>query len=57
MKIANIMNFVRRIDEREENSTERLLKITAAKLRLVNQYGVDKTVILFPKRASTVQNR
>lgn len=46
MKIVNIMNFVRRIDEREENSTERLLAFTAEQLRLVNEYGVDNTFLL-----------
>ena len=46
MKIANIMNFVRRIDEREENSTERLLQMTTEQLRLVNRYSVDNTFLL-----------
>lgn len=46
MKIVNVMNFVRRIDEREENSTERLLAFTAEQLRLVNEYGVDNTFLL-----------
>ena len=37
------MNFVRRIDERLENSTERLLEFTREQLALVNEYGVDNT--------------
>ena len=37
MKVVNVMNFVRRIDEREKNSTERLLSFTADQLRLVNE--------------------
>ena len=40
------MNFVRRIDERMENSTERLLAFTAEQLDLVNGYGVDNTFLL-----------
>lgn len=40
------MNFVRRIDEREQNSTERLLEFTTQQLRLVNEYGVDNTFLL-----------
>ena len=46
MKIVNVMNFVRRIDEREENSTERLLAFTTEQLALVNEYGVDNTFLL-----------
>ena len=46
MKIVNIMNFVRRIDERMENSTERLLAFAAEELALVNEYGVDNTFLL-----------
>ena len=46
MKIVNLMNFVRRIDERMENSTERLLAFTAEQLDLVNGYGVDNTFLL-----------
>lgn len=46
MKIVNIMNFVRRIDERKENSTERLLEFTKQQLRLVNEYDVDNTFLL-----------
>lgn len=46
MKVVNIMNFVRRIDERHENSTEKLLDMTAAQLRLVNKYGLDNTFLL-----------
>ena len=46
MKIVNLMNFVRRIDEREHDSTRRLLEFTAEQLRLVNEYGVDNTFLL-----------
>ena len=46
MKIVNIMNFVRRIDERHQNSTEKLLEFTAKQLRLVNGYDVDNTFLL-----------
>ncbi len=46
MKVVNIMNFVRQIDERHENSTEKLLDMTTAQLRLVNEYGLDNTFLL-----------
>ena len=46
MKIVNMMNFVRRIDEREENSTERLLAFTTEQLELVNGYGIDNSFLL-----------
>ena len=46
MKVVNVMNFVRQIDERMENSTERLLAFTAEQLRLVNEYGIDNTFLL-----------
>jgi hypothetical protein len=46
MKIVNVMNFVRRIDEREENSTERMLAFTAEQLRLLNEYRIDNTFLL-----------
>ncbi len=46
MKVVNIMNFVRQIDEREENSTQRMLEMTKQELRLVNEYGLDNTFLL-----------
>ena len=46
MKVINIMNFVRQIDERIENSTEKLLAFTTEQLQLVNEYGVDNTFLL-----------
>ena len=46
MKVVNIMNFVRQIDQRHENSTQSLLEMTAAQLRLVNEYGLDNTFLL-----------
>ena len=46
MKVVNIMNFVRQIDERNENSTQNLFEMTAAQLRLVNEYSLDNTFLL-----------
>lgn len=46
MKVVNLMNFVRRIDERFESSTEQLLNFTTEQLRLVNEYDVDNTFLL-----------
>ncbi|MBE5737605.1 MAG: hypothetical protein E7348_04310 [Clostridiales bacterium] len=46
MKVVNVMNFVREIDERHENSTERLLAFTTEQLRLVNEYNIDNTFLL-----------
>jgi len=46
MKVVNIMNFVRQIDEREENSTQRMLEMTEQELHLVNEYGLDNTFLL-----------
>lgn len=46
MKAVNLMNFVRRIDERYENSVQRLLDFTRTQLRLVNKYNVDNTFLL-----------
>ena len=48
MKVVNIMNFVRHIDERCENSTERLLEFTSEQLRLVNFFD-DKIEIVSDK--------
>lgn len=46
MKIVNIMNFVRQIDERTENSTEHLLEFTTEQLHLVNEYHLENTFLL-----------
>ena len=46
MKVANIMNFVRQIDERLENSTEKMLNYTTEQLKLINKYNVDNTFLL-----------
>ncbi|MBR6727930.1 MAG: hypothetical protein IKM08_07025, partial [Clostridia bacterium] len=46
MKIVNVMNFVRRIDERIEDSTAKLLAMTRDQLQLVNEYGVENTFLL-----------
>lgn len=46
MKVVNLMNFVRQIDEREPDSTRRLLEMTTKQLRLANKYGVDNTLLL-----------
>lgn len=45
-KVVNVMHFVRRIDERLENSTARLLAFTAEELRQVKEYGVPHTFLL-----------
>ena len=46
MKIVNVMNFVRRIDERIKDSTPKLLALTRDQLRLVNEYAVENTFLL-----------
>ncbi len=46
MKAVNIMNFVRQIDERNENSTENLLALTKEQIHLVKEFGVDATFLL-----------
>ena len=46
MKVVNLMNFVRQIDERKENSTARMFGFTKAEMRLVNEYGVENTFLL-----------
>ena len=46
MKIINIMNFVRQIDERIENSTEMLFSTTKAELDMVNEFGFENTFLL-----------
>ena len=46
MKIVNIMNFVRQIDDRIVNSTEKLLSLSKKELALVNEYGIDNTFLL-----------
>lgn len=46
MNVVNIMNFVRQIDEREENSTQRMLGMTTEQLQLVNEYGLPNTFLL-----------
>ncbi len=46
MKVVNLMNFVRQIDERQENSTQNQFDMTVEQLRLANEYGVDNTFLL-----------
>ena len=46
MKVANIMNFVRYIDERYEDSTRRLFEMTAQELEMVNEFGFENTFLL-----------
>ena len=46
MKVVNLMCFIRQIDERLTNSTERLLDFTRQQVALVNEYPVDKTFLL-----------
>ena len=46
MKVVNMMNFVRRIDERKVDSTKHLLEFTTTQLRMVNEYNIDNTFLL-----------
>ena len=46
MKVINVMNFVRFIDERMENSTEVLYNTTRDQLALVNEFGIENTFLL-----------
>lgn len=46
MKVINIMNFVRQIDERMENSEEILFNTTKSELELINEYNLDATFLL-----------
>ena len=46
MKTVNIMNFVRQIDERKENSTANMYDFTKAELDMVNEYGIENTFLL-----------
>lgn len=46
MKVINVMNFVRFIDERMENSTELLYNTTKAQLDAVNEFGIENTFLL-----------
>jgi len=46
MKSVNIMNFVRYIDERIENSVRKLYEMTAQELELVNEFGLENTFLL-----------
>ena len=46
MKIVNIMNFVRYIDERHENSIEEQYNTTRDELALVNEFGYENTFLL-----------
>lgn len=46
MRVVNIMNFVRRIDERKEISYEPMFQTTERELELVNEYGLDNTFLL-----------
>lgn len=46
MKVINVMNFVRYIDERLDNSTEILFNTTKAQLELVNEFGIENTFLL-----------
>lgn len=46
MKVINIMNFVRQIDERFEDSLNLLYNTTKAELELVNEFGYDNTFLL-----------
>ncbi len=46
MKIANIMNFVRYIDERWEGSVDGLYSVTASQLEMLNEFGLENTFLL-----------
>lgn len=46
MKSLNVMNFVRDIDERMENSQEVLFEVTKKELELVNEFGFKNTFLL-----------
>ena len=46
MKIINIMNFVRYIDERKENSIAPMYETTRGELALVNELGLENTFLL-----------
>lgn len=46
MKVANIMNFVRYIDERDVNSIKNQYEATKKELELVNELGVENTFLL-----------
>lgn len=43
MNVVNVMNFVRQIDERFENSTQKMLDLTTKQLHMVNEYGLPNT--------------
>lgn len=46
MKIINIMNFVRQVDPRLENSEEILFNATRAEFDLCREFGLDNTFLL-----------
>ena len=46
MKVINIMNFVRELDPRIENSRELLFNTTKQELDLVNEFGYENTFLL-----------
>lgn len=46
MNAVNVMNFVRQIDERCENSTKNLLALTTAQMKLVKEFDVNCTFLL-----------
>lgn len=46
MKVINIMNFVRYIDERREGSIEYQYETTKQELELVNEFGFENTFLL-----------
>ena len=46
MKVINIMNFVRQIDERMEDSLNVLYNTTKSELEMVNEYNLEATFLL-----------
>ena len=46
MKVINIMNFVRYIDERMKDSVNILYQTTKQELMMVNEFGFENTFLL-----------
>ena len=46
MKVINIMNFVRYIDERMKDSVNILYQTTKSELMMVNEFGFENTFLL-----------
>ena len=46
MKIVNLMNFVRKVDPRLENSEELLFASAKRRVEMLERFGVENTVLL-----------